>query len=335
MNRSLRFLPPVLVVSFLLLSTSGAVDASPPLPSSLYGTVKLNGANVPDGTLVQALIHDKVIASSLAQTYQGGSVYSLDIPGDDTSSAAVEGGVDGDTISFRIGGIQASQTGAWRSGTNVNLDLTASSAAAPLPPQPSQTPLPPQPSQTPVPPQPSQTPVPPQPSQTPLPPQPSQTPVPPQPSRTPLPPQPSIQVSPTRVPPTPTRIAELTTQGSPARTSVPTLPPTVSVGSPTALSAIGSPKTSIIVNTTQETQPTATANALQPPGNAQTRVPTAERSPSVFAANTRPSLPKSESDASHETKSPSLWWIGILLIIIVFLVSGLWYALKKRRTAKG
>ena len=317
MNRFLRFLPPVLVVSLLLLSTSGVVDASPPLPSSLYGTVKLNGANVPDGTLVQALIHDKVIASSLAQTYQGGSVYSLNIPGDDMSTAVVEGGVDGDTISFRIGGIQASQTGAWRSGTNVKLDLTASSAAAPLPPQPSQTPVPPQPSRTP------------------LPPQPSRTPAPPQPSQTPAPPQPSIPVSPTRVPPTATRIAELTTQGSPARTSVPTLPPTVSVGSPTALSASGSPQTSIIVNTTQETQPTATANALQPPGNAQTRVPTAERSPSVFAANTRPSVPKSESDASRETKSPSLWWIGILLIIIVFLVSGLWYVLKKRRTAKG
>jgi hypothetical protein len=289
-NRSLRFLVPVLIVSFLLLSTSGAVYAFPPLPSSFYGTVTLNGANVPDGTLVQALIHDKVVANSQTQTYQGDSVYSLDISGDDTSSAAVEGGVDGDTISFRIGGIQASQAGAWRSGVNVSLDLTASSADTPLPPQPSRTPLP---------------------------------------TRT------SIPVPPTRVPPTPTRIAELTTQGPPAQTSVPILQPTVSVGSSTALSTTGSLETPISVNPTQETQPTATDTTLQPLGNAQTSVPNAEPSPSVFAVSTKTPLSESAPDAGHETKSTLLWWIGILLVIVVLLVSGLWYISKKKRTAKG
>jgi LPXTG-motif cell wall-anchored protein len=124
------------------------VRAVPPLPSSFYGTIKLNGANVPDGTQVQALINGKIVAYSQTQTYQGDSVYSLDIPGDDSSSAAVEGGAEGDVISFNLGGITANQTGAWHSATNVNLNLTAASANTPQPPQATQ---PPPPTQTEIP----------------------------------------------------------------------------------------------------------------------------------------------------------------------------------------
>ena len=45
--------------------------AVPQIPASFYGTVKVNGANVPDGTSVQALIDGKVYADVLTQTYQG------------------------------------------------------------------------------------------------------------------------------------------------------------------------------------------------------------------------------------------------------------------------
>jgi hypothetical protein len=118
------------------------VLAFPPLPSSFYGTVKVNAANIPDGTPVTASINGTVYASSQSLTYQGNSVYSLDIPGDDSTTPAVEGGREGDTIVFTIGGTQADQTGGWKGGTNVNLDLTASTTATLVPPQDTPTPLP-------------------------------------------------------------------------------------------------------------------------------------------------------------------------------------------------
>ena len=145
--RYLRGLLVGFLVTLILLAAPGRALAFPPLPSSIWGTVKLNGANLSDGTLVEAVISDKVVAYSQTQTYEGNSVYSLNIPGDDPSSAAMEGGREGDTVYFRVGGIQAEQTGVWDSATSVRLDLTAVSASTPLPPQPTPTPLP---TQTPI-----------------------------------------------------------------------------------------------------------------------------------------------------------------------------------------
>lgn len=148
MNRSLRLTATALIISLLLLSTPAAAFAFPPLPSSFYGTVKLNAANLPDGTLIEALIDSKVIAFSQTETYQGSSIYSLDVAGDDNSTpAVVEGGVEGDRIQFRIGGILAGQTAVWHSATNIELNLNVSSGDTPLPPQPTSTRLP---TQTPI-----------------------------------------------------------------------------------------------------------------------------------------------------------------------------------------
>src|SRR5512137_2051784 len=84
--------------------------AVPPIPSSFYGTVKVNGANVPDGTVVQALIDGNVYAEALTQTYQADSVYSLNVLGDDTDTTVKDGGRQGDIVQFTIGGVLASQT---------------------------------------------------------------------------------------------------------------------------------------------------------------------------------------------------------------------------------
>ena len=102
------------------------VYAVPPLPSSFYGMVKLNGKDLQEGTIVQALIDGEVFASTASQLHQGNSVYSLVVPGDDPGTDSVEGGVAGDTIEFRVGGNLARQTAEWQSGVNENLDLTAS-----------------------------------------------------------------------------------------------------------------------------------------------------------------------------------------------------------------
>jgi hypothetical protein len=114
-----------MVISLLLYMPAMAF---PPLPSSFYGTVQVNAANVPDGTSVQALIGSKVYAETVTQTYQGKSVYSLNVDGDDTETSTTDGGREGDTIQFKIGGMPAVQTGVWHSGTNVSLDLIASTS---------------------------------------------------------------------------------------------------------------------------------------------------------------------------------------------------------------
>lgn len=119
----------------------------PPLPSSFYGTVKVNGENVADGTVVRALINGQVYSTGYTQTYQGDSVYSLDVPGDDSSTTEIEGGKEGDIVQFDIAGVLAVETGTWKSATNTSVNLTASSAAPLNTPQATPTPVP---TQTPI-----------------------------------------------------------------------------------------------------------------------------------------------------------------------------------------
>jgi hypothetical protein len=140
--RRLASLLTLLGVGLVSLLAARPVRAFPPLPSSFYGTVRLNGANVPDGTLVQASINGKLVYETQTQTYQGDSVYSLDIPGDDSTTLVVEGGQDGNSITFTLGGILADQTAVWKSGTLVELNLSASSVATLVPAQATFTPFP-------------------------------------------------------------------------------------------------------------------------------------------------------------------------------------------------
>ncbi len=121
----------LLLAITLLVSTVSPALALPPLPSSFLGTVKLDGANVPAGTVISARINGVEYASTVVQLYNGDTVYSLDVPGDDPATPPdVEGGVANDTVVFFIGSQEADQVGTWSSGTNVELNLTATS---PLP----------------------------------------------------------------------------------------------------------------------------------------------------------------------------------------------------------
>lgn len=126
----------------VLAFPSGRVEAFPPLPSSFYGSARFNNANPPDGTSVEGLINGQVFAITTTQTYQGSSVYSLDVPGDDSATAAVEGGREGDQVSFRIGGQLAEQTATWHSGTNVEMALSAVYLPTSIPVEPTQPSLP-------------------------------------------------------------------------------------------------------------------------------------------------------------------------------------------------
>ncbi len=218
------------------------VLAFPPLPSGFYGTVQVNGDSVPDGTVVRALIDEQVYAEGYTQTYQGNSVYSLSVSGDDLSTTARDGGREGDTIQFEVGGVLANETGIWHSGTNVELNLTASSVD-PLP-APSATPSP-VPAQTPVPPaQPS-------PTSAAL----------AQPSLTPTMPATPTQPSPTATAPTqPSPMPATPTQSSPTVTA-----PTPAQPSPTPTTPAQPSPTAI---TLAQTSPSLTASAQSSPASA-------------------------------------------------------------------
>jgi hypothetical protein len=121
----------ILTIGLLLFSIQ-PVLAVPPIPSGFYGTAKIDGLNVPAGTIVSARINGTQYASTIVETYLGDTVYSMDVPGDDTeSSGVIEGGVEGNTISFYIGAIKVTQTATWHSGINANLNLTGISGSLP------------------------------------------------------------------------------------------------------------------------------------------------------------------------------------------------------------
>jgi hypothetical protein len=99
--------PKTILVSLILAGLIGALAAIPalaipPLPSSFYGTVQVDGQNVPDHTVVQALIDGQAYGEGRTQTHEGASVYHLDVLGDDTDTAPHDGGREGDTIQFEI-----------------------------------------------------------------------------------------------------------------------------------------------------------------------------------------------------------------------------------------
>ena len=80
----------------LFMGTYSMVEAVPPLPSSFHGTVKVNGAYVPAGTVISAWIDDVQYAQTTTELYLGESVYAIDVPGDDSSTAGIiEGGAPG------------------------------------------------------------------------------------------------------------------------------------------------------------------------------------------------------------------------------------------------
>jgi len=120
---------------FLLFSlvVPALADEPPRLPSAFYGTVKANGANVPNGTFVSAWINGVKYAetTTFLTTVNGQqtSVYTITVPGDDpTTPGVVEGGNEGDTVVFKVGGNLTDQTGTWHEGTDVQLNLTVNYA---------------------------------------------------------------------------------------------------------------------------------------------------------------------------------------------------------------
>lgn len=130
--KTLQKLLITILISILLLMNTSMAKAVPSLPSSFYGTVKIDGSNVSPGTIVSAWINGEQYAYTTVQEYSGDTVYSLDVPGDDPSTTGIiEGGVAGDTIIFKIGEIVADQTGSWVLGENLEKNITIEDSSKP------------------------------------------------------------------------------------------------------------------------------------------------------------------------------------------------------------
>ena len=124
-------LVPVLIACLVALLAARPTFAIPSPASSFHGAIKVNGENLPDGLLVVAWINGEAYASNYIQTDRGNSVYSLDVPGDDPDTPEREGGREGDTVQFELGGVLADQAGTWHSGTSIQLDLTLLASGVP------------------------------------------------------------------------------------------------------------------------------------------------------------------------------------------------------------
>jgi len=124
-------------VAFLLLPGIASTDG----PPSCYfaGTVKLDGADIADGTTITATIAGDEYTTTTPTGY-GASTYAITIqPPDGTHYA------DGTRVHFKINGYAAHQIGTFQAGENIRLDLTASTTTTPAPtptPTPNSSPEP-------------------------------------------------------------------------------------------------------------------------------------------------------------------------------------------------
>ncbi len=107
----------ILITNFSLVAAETAPP--PPIPSSYYGTAKLDGENIDEGDVITAMINDQVAASTQVEIYEGESVYAIVIPGNEST--------EGLAVEFYVNGLQSDQDGIWHAGSNTELNLTFTS----------------------------------------------------------------------------------------------------------------------------------------------------------------------------------------------------------------
>ena len=139
-NASIRLL---VLGTLALLIMSGTASADDALTCRFAGTASIDDAEVPDGTVVAAIIGDRVYAT-VTPTGYGTSTYSIDIQPENGEHLP-----DGTEVTFTIDGHTAEQKGYITKGETIRIDLSAWSSprasptpAAPATPTPSPSPSP-------------------------------------------------------------------------------------------------------------------------------------------------------------------------------------------------
>lgn len=108
-------------------------------PTRFFGAVSINGAPAAIGTTIEGFVDGQLCGDAAVRELEvpGGVGYVLDIRPDSLEPGC---GQNDKTVTFKIGGLDAEQTGTFTAGSFVRLDLTASGQIAT--PGPSPTPLP-------------------------------------------------------------------------------------------------------------------------------------------------------------------------------------------------
>jgi len=115
MHRATRIVP-----ILLILLLCAPVMAGPVLPAEYYGTVTINDAPAPAGTIITALIDGQVVGTLTTTTegaYGGSGTFDPRL--------AVQGISTGQEIQFRINGYTADQTSTFSSGSTQQFVLSA------------------------------------------------------------------------------------------------------------------------------------------------------------------------------------------------------------------
>ena len=103
----------------------------PPLPAHFSGTIRIAGANVPPGSFVSAWVNGHRSAHKAVEFDEAaGSVYGLNVNGDDPLTLEVDGGTDGAEITFVLelvdgGAFHLTPRAVWYSGAANSLPLGA------------------------------------------------------------------------------------------------------------------------------------------------------------------------------------------------------------------
>lgn len=120
----------VAISATALLGPSGAHADSPPKPPARFvGSVKVDGAAVPGGTVIEARIGSASCGTVSTFNSGGEARYALDVPGLDPQGSP-NCGVDDAVVTFYIGGKKAIESGSWK---NFDLNVVNLTYVTPTP----------------------------------------------------------------------------------------------------------------------------------------------------------------------------------------------------------
>jgi hypothetical protein len=116
MKKKMRVISLLAAIAMLALALPGPTVAHISTACRFYGPVTVNGADVPDGTVVTAWLEGPYVGPWTTTTYTSGgaSWYAIDIPRDDPSTPGKEGGVVGDQVHFSVGATPVPGTATWQ-----------------------------------------------------------------------------------------------------------------------------------------------------------------------------------------------------------------------------
>jgi hypothetical protein len=127
----------MLIVPMVWLPHAAATQTP---PTRVFGTVTVDGRPAPAGTVVQAFIGEQQCGEG--QVRRISDTLPLGYVVDVVSATQTQGcGTDGDRITFRVGGRQATETGEFRTGAFLRLDLSVSGQIATPTPGPTPPPF--------------------------------------------------------------------------------------------------------------------------------------------------------------------------------------------------